>query len=60
MDDGVLNEDMELPEGAVDCKIKRIIKIKGKKKMIKTIKTFIMEDGTEEIEEDIEEEFIKD
>ena len=48
-----------MPEGAVDCKIKRIIKRAGNKKITKTIKTFTMENGETEVEEEIDEEFVK-
>lgn len=59
MDDGVLKEDMEMPEGAVDCKVKRIIKRVGNKKITKTIRTYTMENGEKEVEEEIDEEFVK-
>jgi len=41
-----LHEGMEMPEGAVSCKVKKFIKTVGKVKTTKIIKTFIMEDGT--------------
>lgn len=53
-----LHEGMEMPEGAVSCKVKKFIKTVGKVKTTKIIKTFIMEDGTTQTLEEIDEEFV--
>ena len=47
------SSDFDMPEKAIQCRMKKITKIKGNKK-IKTIRrVFKMEDGTEEIHEDV-------
>ena len=53
-----LHEDMEMPEGAVSCKVKRYIKTVGKVRTTRVIKTFIMGDGTTQTLEEVDEEFI--
>ena len=50
---------MEMPEGAVGCKVKRFIKTVGNVKTTRVVKTFIMADGSEEVHEEIDEEFVK-
>ena len=49
---------MELPEGAVSVKVKKLIKTIGKVKTTKIIKIYKMKDGSEMKEEEIDEEFI--
>ena len=53
-----LNENMELPEGAVSVKVKKLIKTIGKVKTTKIIRIYKMKDGSEMKEEEIDEEFI--
>lgn len=53
-----LNENMELPEGAVSVKVKKLIKTIGNVKTTKIIKIYKMKDGSEMKEEEIDEEFI--
>ena len=47
------NSDFNMPEKALQCRMKKITKIKGNKR-IKTIRrVFKMQDGSEEVHEDI-------
>ena len=49
---------MEMPEGAVSCKVKKLIKTVGKVRTTKVVKTFFMADGTTQTLEEIDEEYI--
>ena len=47
------DSDFEMPENALQCRMKKITKIKGNKR-VKTIRRiFKMKDGTEEVHEDV-------
>jgi len=47
------DSDFEMPEEALQCRMKKITKIKGNKR-VKTIRRiFKMKDGTEEVHEDV-------
>lgn len=50
--------DPDRPVGAVSAKVKKHIKLKGKRKMIKTTKQYMMETGDPQIIELIEFEFV--
>ena len=47
------DSDFEMPARAIQCRMKKITKVKGNKR-VKTIRrVFKMEDGTEEVHEDV-------
>jgi len=50
--------ELEMPEGAVSCKVKKFIKTVGNKRTTKVIRTYIMADGSTEVLEEIDEEYI--
>ena len=50
--------EFEMPEGAVGCKVKKYIKTVGNKKTTKIIRTFTMADGSTEVLEEIDEEYL--
>lgn len=53
LDKDIDDSDFEMPEKALQCRMKKITKIKGDKR-VKTIRrVFKMEDGTEEVHEDV-------
>jgi hypothetical protein len=53
LDKDIDDSDFEMPEKALQCRMKKIIKIKGNKR-VKTIRrVFKMENGTEEVHEDV-------
>ena len=53
LDKDIDDSDFEMPEKALQCRMKKITKIKGNKR-VKTIRrVFKMEDGTEEVHEDV-------
>ena len=41
-----LYEGMEMPEGAINCKVRKFIKTVGKIKTTRVVRTFIMKDGS--------------
>lgn len=47
-EDNPFADDPDAPEGAISCKTKTITKTLGKKKINTTIKTYTLEDGSEE------------
>lgn len=50
--------EFEMPEGAVSCKVKKFIKTVGNKRTTKVTRTYTMKDGSIEIVEEIDEEYI--
>lgn len=52
------NEDAEFPPDVQPIKVKRFISTIGKKRITKIEKTFRLKDGTEQMVEEIEEEFL--
>lgn len=53
LNDDINESDLEMPKDAVQCKMKKIIKIKDNKKITTIRRIFLMKDGTEEVHEDI-------
>lgn len=47
------DSDFEMPEEAVQCRTKKITKIKGDKRVRTVRRIFKMKDGTEEVHEDV-------
>ena len=50
--------EFEMPENAVSCKVKKFIKTAGNKRTVRVIRTFKMKDGSEEVYEEVDEEYI--
>lgn len=50
--------DFEMPQGAVGCKVKKFIKTVGNVKTTKIIRTFTMADGSTEVIEEVDEEYV--
>lgn len=48
----------EMPEGATVCKVKKFIKTVGNKRTIKVVRTFKMQDGSTQVFEEIDEEYL--
>lgn len=48
----------DMPPGAVSCKVKKFIKTVGNKKTTKIIRTFTMNDGSTEVIEEVDEEYV--
>lgn len=53
LNDDIKASDLEMPDDAVQCKMKKITKIKGNKKITTIRRIFLMKDGTEEVHEDM-------
>jgi hypothetical protein len=53
LNDDIKASDLEMPEDAVQCKMKKITKIKDNKKITTIRRIFLMKDGSEEVHEDM-------
>lgn len=50
--------ELEMPDGAVSCKVKKFIKTVGNKRTTKIIRTFTMNDGSIEVIEEVDVEYV--
>lgn len=53
LDKDIDDSDFEMPEDAVQCRMKKITKIKGNKRVKTVRRIFKMKNGTEEVHEDV-------
>lgn len=51
-------QNVEMPEGALSCKVKKLIKTVGNIRITRIIKIFKMKDGSVETQEEVEEEYV--